>query len=61
MRKQRLKEVTQSYVQFLLLIADKAPEIHLQIVCIHLDLLQSKLAEGAQANALQEGLKRRRH
>lgn len=39
-----------------LLIADKAPEIHLQIVCIHLYLLQSKLAERAQANALEQRL-----
>lgn len=43
----------------LLLIADETPEIHLQIVRIHLYLLQAKLAKGAQAHALQQRLSRK--
>lgn len=38
------------------LVGDKAPQIHLQVVAVHLDLLQAVAAEGAQADALQEGL-----
>lgn len=38
------------------LIGDKAPQVHLQVVAVHLDLLQPVAAEGAQADALQECL-----
>lgn len=38
------------------LIWDKAPQVHLQVVAVHLDLLQPVAAKGAQADTLQERL-----
>lgn len=47
------------YIFHSLLIADETPEIHLQIVRIHLDLLQAKFTKSAQAHALQQRLSRK--
>lgn len=38
------------------LVGHEAPQVHLQIVAVDLDLLQAVAAEGAQADALQERL-----
>lgn len=38
------------------LVGDEPPQVHLQVVAVHLDLLQPVSAEGAQADALQECL-----
>lgn len=38
------------------LIRDKAPQVHLQVVAINLDLLQAIAAEGAQSDTLEERL-----
>lgn len=38
------------------LIGDEAPQVHLQVVAVHLDLLQPIAAERAQADALKECL-----
>lgn len=38
------------------LIGDEAPQVHLQVVAVHLDLLQAVAAERAEADTLQEGL-----
>jgi hypothetical protein len=40
-----------------LFVVDKAPQIELQVVAVHLDLLQAVPAESLQADALEEGLK----
>jgi len=40
-----------------LFVVDKAPQIQLQVVAVHLDLLQAVPAERLQADALEEGLK----
>lgn len=40
----------------LLLIGYEAPQVHLQIVSVHLDLLQSEATECAQTNAFHQGL-----
>ena len=41
----------------ILLIGDEAPEVHLQIVSVDLDLLEAVTTEGPQTNTLEEGLK----
>lgn len=38
------------------LIRDKAPQVHLQVVAVHLDLLQAVAAERTEADTLEEGL-----
>lgn len=38
------------------LVGDEAPQVHLQVVAVHLDLLQPVAAERAQADALEERL-----
>lgn len=38
------------------LVGDEAPQVHLQVVAVHLDLLQAVAAERAEADALEEGL-----
>lgn len=38
------------------LVGDEAPQIHLQVVAVHLDLLQPVAAERAQADTLEERL-----
>lgn len=37
-------------------IGDEAPQIHLQVVAVHLDLLQAVTTKGTQADTLQERL-----
>lgn len=38
------------------LVRDKAPQVHLQVVAVHLDLLQAVAAKRAEADTLEEGL-----
>ena len=38
------------------LVGHEAPQVHLQVVAVHLDLLQAEAAEGPQPHALQERL-----
>lgn len=37
----------------LLFVCNESPQIHLQIVSVHLNLLKAKLTERPQANTLQ--------
>lgn len=37
-------------------VGDKAPQVHLQVVAVHLDLLQPVAAERAEADTLEECL-----
>ena len=42
-----------------LFIGDEAPQVDLEVVDIHLDLLQAVLTERLQSHAFQQGLRKR--
>ena len=43
----------------LLFVIDKSPEVDLQVVSIHLHLLETKLSKRPQTNTLQECLEKK--
>jgi hypothetical protein len=47
---------TKQKINHLLFVLQKSPQVHLQIVSVDLNLLQSKFAERSEADTLEEGL-----